>query len=579
MYRKEHPRPQFVRSDWENLNGKWEFAIEDAQNQVDFAKTEKFPLEIEVPFCPESKLSGIEHKDFMNSVWYRRSIDIAQKRLNDRVLIHFGAVDYTAILYINGQKVGSHSGGYSSFSFDITDYLTPGKNIVVVNALDDTRSKLIPTGKQSEKENSWGCYYTRTTGIWQTVWLEFVPNHYISKVRITPDIDKKCVNLSGSLNQVADGEIKVTVSLNEEVIKEKHSEISGNSFEMSLSFDKISLWEPSNPVLYDLTFELNANDCTDKASSYFGFRKVSFDGKTFCLNNKPLFLSQVLDQGFYPDGIYTAPSDEDLEKDIDLSLSLGFNGARLHEKVFEERFLYHCDKKGYLIWGEYPNWGIPFRTSNKKGVENFIREWKEVLERDYNHPSIIGWCPLNEAWKKSEQSCDFESQKEIYDLTKSYDHTRPVIGSSGGDMYISDIEDVHNYSHNIEKFKKVITSHPNTTGISIYKSLRRIFGDKLMTKRELKKLPLYISEFGGMSYNTSGEDAWGYNSTFETEKDLVKKYCDLVNTVYDTDAFGFCYTQLYDVEQEQNGLFTYDRKCKLSKEAVDQIKKANQRKM
>lgn len=385
--------------------------------------------------------------------------------------------------------------------------------------------------------------------------------------------------MAANLNKSADGEIKVTVSLNGEVIKEGCTKISGSEVEVSLSFDEISLWEPTNPVLYDLTFELEANGSVDKVSSYFGFRKVSFDGKAFCLNNKPVFLSQVLDQGFYPDGIYTAPSDEYLEKDIDLSLSLGFNGARLHEKVFEERFLYHCDRKGYLVWGEYPNWGIPFTTSNREGVENFIREWKEVIERDYNHPSIIGWCPLNEAWRRSEQPCDFESQKEIYDLTKAFDRTRPVIGSSGGDMYVSDIEDLHTYNHDIKKFKKIIVSHPNTTGISIYKSLRRLFGDKLMTKQELKKLPLYISEFGGMSYNVSGEDAWGYNSTFETEKDLVEKYCDLLNAIYDTYAFGFCYTQLYDVEQEQNGLFTYDRKCKLSNEAVEQIKKANQKKL
>lgn len=573
MYRKEYPRPQFERDNWENLNGQWEFAIDEKISADEVFRLDCLPMNIEVPFCPESKLSGIEHKGFMKSVWYRRKITISEENLDGRVIIHFGAVDYKAILYINGRKAGAHKGGYSSFSIDITDFLTAGENTIVLNAIDDTRSNIIPTGKQSPQEESFGCMYTRTTGIWQTVWLEFVPEKYIKYVKITPDIDKKAVNFKGLINRSGDYKLVISVSLRGEKLKETKFEFYGNNFNLTVPFHDIELWQPGSPVLYDVEFTLKTDGKCDNVKSYFGFRKVSFDGKKFCLNNKPIFLSQVLDQGFYPDGIYTAPTDEALKKDIEMSMELGFNGARLHEKVFEERFLYHCDRLGYLVWGEYPNWGVSFKNTNPKGRDNIIEEWKEVITRDYNHPSIIGWCPLNEAWLSSTQPCDYDSQKKICDITKAFDSTRPFIGSSGGDLFTGDVNDIHSYNHNGEQLKKEILSYKNSHP-DFLRLLRNVIGAKLMTRSTLKKLPLYVSEFGGLTFKAVGK-TWGYHSEYVSEEDLLNKYEELVRVIYESGAFGFCYTQLYDVEQEQNGLIRYDRIPKLSAEGIRRIKEIN----
>ena len=571
MYRPEHPRPQFERANWTNLNGKWEFEISDKKS-ID--NIQKLAMKIEVPFCPESKLSGIEHKDFMKSVWYRRVFNIDKEKLKNRVILHFGAVDYVANVFVNGKKAGSHKGGYTSFSFDITELLKEGENVLCVNALDNTRNKNIPSGKQSPQKESYLCMYTRTTGIWQTVWLEYVPKSYIKNVKITPNIDYKTVRFEGEAVDGRNAKLNVDISLYGKKVKNHSCTLTGNSFDFTVRFtEDIELWEPDSPTLYDLEFKLEAADATDCVHSYFGFRKVSFEGKKFLLNNKPIFLSQVLDQGFYPDGIYTAPSDADLQKDIDLSMELGFNGARLHEKVFEERFLYHCDRKGYLVWGEYPNWSVNLLSINPKGVKNVLDEWTEAVERDYNHPSIIGWCPLNETWGYGFQPCDYKSQKKIYDLTLSLDSTRPCIGSSGGDLFVGEINDIHRYNHNIENFKKEIVSCKNGHSDTV-RFIRNIFGAKLLTKKELHKMPLYVSEYGGMTFKPEGK-IWGYHSEYKSEDDVVNKYIELLEAIYDAGAFGLCYTQLYDVEQEQNGLLKYDRSYKLSKEGTKRIADIN----
>ncbi|MBE6896653.1 MAG: beta-galactosidase, partial [Ruminococcaceae bacterium] len=356
MMRPEYPRPQLVREKWQNLNGEWDFLIDHGCSGKDrkFYENADFNMKINVPFAPESKLSGIEYVDFMKCVWYRRTFTVDSSAFEGRILIHFGAVDYRSEVWINGVSVGYHKGGYTPFVFDITDKCNEGENTVVVYAYDDTRDPLQARGKQSEYYYNHGCDYTRTTGIWQTVWLEFVPNVYISKLRLTPDIDNERLHVVATFNKDCEETMTAEASLNGNTVTVQSVKVRGTTAEMFLDIKDPELWSVDSPTLYDLKLTVGE----DVVTSYFGMRKVAIKGYAIEINNKPVFQRLVLDQGFYPDGIYTAPTDEDLKNDIILSKAVGFNGARLHMKIFEPRLIYWADKLGYLLWGEYPNWGL-----------------------------------------------------------------------------------------------------------------------------------------------------------------------------------------------------------------------------
>ena len=548
--RPEHPNPQFQRRDWMNLNGKWSFKIDKSKSGLAkkyYQPQTKFDRTINVPFCPESVLSGIEYKDFMDAVWYSREFTIPEKYSGLRTILHFGAVDYKATVYINGKEVGTHKGGYISFEFDITDYITDGKNVLTVYVEDDTRNPLQPRGKQSEEYYSHGCDYTRTTGIWQTVWLEFVPESRIKGIKIFPNVENCSVDIQAEV--IGSGKFEV-LALYQERIMGAATVISDGGFVTAhLDLKEAYLWEVGEGRLYDL--ELRFNE--DKVDSYFGLRDVRLDGQKFLINGKSVFQRLVLDQGFYPDGIYTAPTEEAMIKDIQISLDVGFNGARLHEKIFEPRFLYHCDKMGYIVWGEYPNWGMD--SSNPNILFSILPEWIEEIERDFNHPSIIGWCPFNETWDYDGRKQHDETLAVVYNTTKALDRTRPCIDTSGNFHVITDIFDVHDY----EQDPKVFKEHY----------------DKLMTEGELfdnhKKRqkytggPTFVSEYGGIrwSVNEGEQNAWGYGDAPKNKYEFIERYKGLTDALLDNDQmFGFCYTQLYDVEQEQNGLYTYSRKSK-----------------
>ncbi len=562
MYRSDYPRPSFVREDWLNLNGSWDFEIlSEAKNMLG----ESLSQHIEVPFCPESKLSGIGRTEYLNHLWYRRTVSLSE--IKGHVLLHFGACDHECIVYVNGQIVGHHVGGYASFSFDVTEALVIGDNIIDVEVHDDTTDLSIPSGKQSMRPESRGCYYTRTTGIWQTVWLEFLGDNYIKDAIIDADTDKGLLHLQ--LNCITSGNISVEVSYNDIIIAQKEADFDKDTVALDLPIPQPKLWEPGHPALYDIVLTLRQDGTVvDAVKTYCGFRKFEFREKKLYLNGKPLFLRQVLDQGFYPDGIYTAKTVEDIYKDIDLSMALGFNGARPHEKVFEEAYFYYADKMGYIVWGEYPNWGCRFTRDNPKGVENLLSEWAEVVKRDRNHPSIMGWCPLNEAWHGSQMCCDSYSQKQLYHLTKALDPERMVIGSSGGDLYISDIYDIHSYTDSPDTIRSILRE-------GFLQNPPEKTGDKeMLTIPQLLQLPLFFSEYGGVSY--SNEDAgWGYHNA-QSEESFVEGYISRTQAIFDSDCIGYCYTQLTDVEQEQNGLYRYDRSCKLSPEAIAKIKTCNE---
>ena len=559
IYRTEHPKPQFMRENWLNLNGEWDFQLDPGaswEEQELYKDADAYAKKINVPFCPESELSGIGHTDFMNSVWYRREVELEEKQLEGRVLLHFGAVDYMATIYVNGEKCGTHKGGYVSFAVDITDHVHAGKNTIVVNATDDTRSRLIPSGKQSEKYNSYGCQYTRTTGIWQTVWLEFVPENYIKKVKYVTDIE------AGTLTIMAELVGKGTF-LAETFYKGKPagaaSHISGGGTAvLTVNLQEKHLWEVGNGRLYDLVLKYDR----DVVKSYFGLRSLQLEGRKFLINGKSVFQRLVLDQGFYPDGIYTAPSDVELENDIRRSLAMGFNGARLHEKIFEERFLYYCDLHGYIVWGEFPNWGLDHSYADS--IYGVLPEWLEEVDRDFNHPAIVGWCPFNETWDQNYRKQFDELISTVYKATKAVDPTRPCIDTSGHFHVVTDIYDLHDYEQDPAAFAE----HYKELG----KTNKFNFPQAMEDRQSYDgKSPFFVSEYGGIGWNTKGK-AWGYGNIPESPETFLKRLKGLTDVLLDNEKmFGFCYTQLTDVEQEQNGLYTYDRKPKFSPEIIREI--------
>ena len=559
--RSEYPRPQFRRDAYLNLNGIWQFEIDHGASgrKRGLVEKERLEQEILVPFCPESKLSGVQHTDFMAAVWYRRSFVLPKEAAGKRVFLHFGGVDYKCEAWVNGQSVGIHEGGFASFSFEITFALCEGENTLVVCAEDDTRSGLQPLGKQSVRYESYGCHYTRTTGIWQTVWLEWMEETFIGSVRMIPDAANGALYLEAEIDGDSRGvQLAAKASFNGKEQALACVAADGGLAKIHLTVKDRHLWNAGEPNLYDLELTLWWDgQIIDRVESYFALRTISFEGKKCLINGKPVFQRLILDQGFYPDGIWTAPSDEELRGDIERSMAMGFNGARLHQKVFEQRFLYWADKLGYLCWGEMGNWGV--EPSNPPVGNIFLREWLEVVQRDFNSPCIIGWCPYNEVWKESNFGLREMVLKMVYRVTKAMDPTRPVIDVSGGFHSETDIYDTHDYEQDPAVF-----AERYRPGAELY--------DRFAGKQKYDgKLPMFVSEYGGIRW-TDDKTGWGYGKGPETEEEFISRYRGLTTALLmNPEHMGFCYTQLTDVEQEQNGLYTYDRKAKFDPAVIKEI--------
>ncbi len=578
--RAEHPNPQWERETWKNLNGPWEFEFDFGCSAVERRLWEKkrFDREILVPFCPESRLSGIGYTDFISGVAYRRNFELSQEELSGRVLLHFGAVDYEASVYVNGTLVGSHKGGYTSFCFDITKHVAPGPNTLFVAVKDDVRSGLQPKGKQAHLYASSGCDYTRTTGIWQTVWLEFVPERRIQSAKYYPDPANGKVTVTGLVQ--GQGTLQLTALWEDKPVGEAALSVEDGFFTAQLDLSETHLWEPGKGGLYTLLLSFGE----DRVKSYFGLRTAKFQGRKFLLNGKSLFQRFVLDQGFYPDGIYTAPTEEDLVKDIQLSFAAGFNGARLHEKVFEARFLYHCDRLGYLVWGEYPNWGLDH--AHPLSTETYLNQWSEAVERDFNHPAIIGWCPFNETWGYREEREKNALLSSLYKLTKRLDPTRPCIDSSGNYRILSEVYDIHDYDQDTQSFQarwNGLTDRIRETG-GVIPAEDPFFnsapegpsGRAPFFNQPYDNQPIFISEYGGIRWPDDTVEGWGYGNAPATPEEFFARYKGLTEALLNNpEIFGFCYTQLYDVEQEVNGLYTYGRAQKFD---ISLIQKINQQK-
>ncbi|MGQ9608108.1 MAG: glycoside hydrolase family 2 protein [bacterium] len=563
--RPEYPRPQFVRNEWINLNGVWEFELDPGRSglQRNLMNFDEFSEKIIVPFCPESELSGIGNKDFMQAVWYAKKVKLPKEWSGKRILLHFGAVDFMTRVWVNGKEVGIHKGGYTPFTFEITNLIGNNENRINVYVEDDTRFSGQAGGKQCPDYYSRGCHYTRTTGIWQTVWLEAVPQSYITNVKLTPDLDNGRLFIEAKVDGGIRKTFRAQAFMSGKLVGEVSSICFSNQASGIIQLSDLRKWCPEDPFLYDLKLTLEDNGkVIDSVDSYFGMRSIKIDPPAILLNGKPVFQRLVLDQGFYPDGIYTAPTDSALKNDIKLSMDLGFNGARLHEKVFEPRFLYWADKMGYLVWGEYPNWGV--NHSDPRTLEQYLSNWLEVLDRDYNHPSIVGWCPFNETPTNQNP----ELLRLIYRVTKNIDCTRPVIDTSGYVHVETDLYDVHNYDQNPETFA------------SAFRSLAE--GGKAWQNfpnhdAPYKGQPYWVSEYGGIWWQPEQKDdkGWGYGGIEgrpKTEGEFLNRYRKLTETLLNHPKIcAFCYTQLYDIEQEVNGLYYYDRRPKFDPKRIYEI--------
>ncbi len=567
--RSEYPRPQFRREPWINLNGPWTYTFDFGKSgaQRGFANSTGFDGSITVPFCPESPLSGVNYKDFIEMMWYQRTLAIPADWAGKRVILHFGAVDYESEVFIDGVSVGRHWGGTVSFSHDITAYVTPGsEHNLVVYVRDDVRSGQQPGGKQCPDFKSRGCHYTRTTGIWQTVWLEAAPTYGLRDCQIVPDVDNSRFVVTPRFYALKNGlRFRATLKDGDAVVSQAES-VPVNGIPLVLPVTSPKLWSPTSPFLYDLMFEVLDGDAViDTVQSYAGLRKIHIEGNRIFLNNEPLYLRLVLDQGFYPDGIWTAPTDAALKHDIELSLAAGFNGARLHQKVFEERFHYWADKLGYLTWGESSSWGLDVK--DVVSARNFLAEWREIVTRDRNHPSIIAWTPFNETHDTGDTRQHYRLHSDAAKLTRDLDPTRPVNDASGYVHVDTDLWTVHTYIQDPDILRDQLKPHPLHGPFRNYPDREVAYAGQ----------PYLVDEYGGIKWIPRAdlvyaEDSWGYGNAPQTLEEFYTRLEGLTDVILSYDHIvGYCYTQLTDIEQEQNGVYNYDRSEKFDMARIKAI--------
>ena len=573
--RPEYPQPQFKRAQWMTLNGDWEFEFDDKNEGLTanwHSTKPKFSRSIVVPFAFESPKSGIGDTAFHPWVWYRRSFTPPPEWKGKRVLLEFGAVDYRASVWMNGQFVGSHEGGNVPFKFDVTPLAKLGAaNTVVVRAEDPPTDRFIPRGKQYWQLKSRGIFYTRTSGIWQSVWLEAAGDSYLEKVRITPSLDGRARFEAKVVREAADMELGVEIKWENEVAASGTAKFTGPAAHLELRVRDPRLWSHTGPNLYTVNYELRrAGQVLDRVESYMGFREVATDNGRFFLNGRPTYLKMVLDQGYWPESLLTPPSEEAIINDIKWTKEMGFNGARKHQKLEDPVFLYHADKLGLLVSDEMAN-AYEFDADY---AARFTREWLDVVERDYNHPSVIMWVPINESWGVPNLRDPAQQQhlRSLYMMTRSIDKTRPVVDNDGWEhVETMDLFTIHDYAATGEKLyaKYKDLGKP---GARIPDNARAI----LLPGATYNGSPFLLSEFGGIAYVLPGSqvpsDAWGYAGVEKSPEAVLARLRGLYEAIAKIPAIaGICYTQLTDVEQEVNGLLSYDRKMKFDAAKLREI--------
>jgi beta-galactosidase/beta-glucuronidase len=598
--RPEYPRPQFIRvdangsPDWMCLNGEWEFSIDQGDSGLDrvLPAQPDWPMRIQVPFCPESRLSGIEHVDFMAAVWYRRTITLPTDWTGRTILLHFQAVDYDATVWAvkttsdaaevaaKMVEIGRHRGGFTPFSCDLSRVAEGGETVTIIVRARDNMAEAKPKGKQSSLYAPHGCHYTRTTGIWQTVWAEALPRPAaLKRARITPDVAAGAFRIEQPLTNNPKGfRLRATA-------RDAAGTVAETSVRADLDFaprldlpipaDRQRLWSPADPFLYDISVELldAAGIVVDRVNSYAGLRSVSIEGKMVKINGESIYQRLVLDQGYYPDGVMTAPTDADLIKDIELSMAVGFNGARLHQKVFEERFLYHADRLGYLCWGEFADWGCgghgPGHDHQQMSV-TYPAQMLEALERDYSHPAIVGWCPLNETHQSLQDKITTldDATRALFLACKAMDTTRPVLDTSGYShrVYETDVYDSHDYIDE-KVWDTGITNFSKREGEEGWTGFLNPHDNPLKWSVPYRGQPYFCSEYGGFKWVSEEKqeagDSWGYGGAPKNLEDFYRRFAATTRILMDNpNMFAFCYTQLTDIFPEENGIYRFDRTSK-----------------
>lgn len=576
---KAYPRPQLQRSNWICLNGPWKFTFDDHGKFARPGDISEWTSTIEVPFAPESVRSGIGDTAFHPNCWYEREFDLP--KTEGRVLLHFGAVDYCARVWVNGQFMVEHQGGHTPFSIDITPVLNEnGPQRVTVWAKDDPHDLAKPRGKQDWHLEPHSIWYPRTSGIWQTVWAECVGGTYIERIRWTPQFERWEIGFEAFVaGERQDGiqiKVKLTVG-NQLLVNDSYEVINGEVHRrIALSDPGIDdyrnalLWSPERPTLINAEIQLWFKDeLLDEVKSYTAMRTVGIQRQRFILNGRPYYLRMVLDQGYWPDTLMTAPSDEALRRDVELAKSMGFNGVRKHQKIEDPRFLYWADVLGLLVWEEMPS---AYRFT-PKAVERITQEWTEVIERDISHPCIVVWVPFNESWgvpNLVETAAHRDYVQALYYLTKTLDPTRLVVGNDGWESITTDILAIHDYDNNSERL-----AHRYGPEVNISELLdRRRPGGRILALDGFphQGQPVMLTEFGGIAYadreNSEGDKVWGYVRSSNISE-LQIRYMALLEAVNKIEMFsGFCYTQFTDTFQEANGLLYADRTPKIPLEAI-----------
>jgi beta-galactosidase/beta-glucuronidase len=572
--RPEYPQPQFQRTAWLSLNGAWEFEFDDANAGLDanWASTgRKFSRNITVPYCFESRLSGIGDTSFHPWIWYRRTITLPAAWNGRRVLLHFGAVNYWSMVWINGQLAGSHAGGNTPFTLDVTPLLQPDANVLTVRAHFPPTDRYIPRGKQYWELKSKSIFYTRTSGIWQPVWMEPVGASFLNRVKITPDTSG-AVRLEFDIARPQpDLEVTATAGFAGQPAGSATARTSAARAAALLSVNAPKLWSPASPNLYDLALELRRGGVLlDRVQTYFGIRSVTAERGKVMLNGSPIFLKMVLDQGYWPESILTPPSDQAIQYDIRMSKEMGFNGARKHQKLEDLRYLYWADHLGFLVSSEMAN-AYEFDDAY---VDRFTREWTAAVQRDYNHPSIIVWAPINESWGVPNLRDPRQQNhlKSLYTLTHSLDATRLVIDNEGWEHTdMTDLFAIHDYARTGDllygRYKDL--GKPGSGVPDNHKGA-------MIPGYHYNGSPVALTEFGGIAFIPPGHDvppeAWGYSGVEKTADAALDRLRGLYGAIARIPGFaGLCYTQLTDVEQEINGLMTYDRKLKFDARKLREI--------
>lgn len=578
-YIKDYPRPQFVRDNWTNLNGEWSFGFDDndAGEAAGWHRRFGGDLTINVPFTYETTASGIGEEAHHPNVWYNRSFDVPADEAGKCIVLNFQAVDYAAKVWVNGEYVGCHQGGYTAFSFDITPYITFGAaNELTVKAADSLDATQ-PRGKQRWVQNSFECFYVQTTGIWQSVWLEAVHPAHVGQVKMTPDLDANAIRFEYQVKGLpASGRLRLEtiISLQGQPVKQVGLTIDRPWMQLEVDLVheangpwKQTHWAPAHPNLYDVEFVLYENEVVvDHVYAYFGMRKISIEQGKVLLNNTPIYQRLILDQGYWPDSHLTPPSEEAILEDIEKTLEMGYNGVRKHMKVEDARYLYWCDVKGLLVWSEM---AAAFEF-NDNAIQTFTEQWMEVVRQQYNHPSIITWVPFNESWGVSHIFKNKRQQQfteAIYHLTKAYDPNRPVITNDGWEHTVSDILTLHDYAETKEQFMRSYADKDAVVNNRLsFNNWKYAFAEGYSYKGQ----PIMMTEFGGIAFKS--DKGWGYGNQVATEEAFLERFRRIHEAIKETDFFvGYCYTQITDVQQEINGLLTEDRKPKVPLERIRQI--------